>query len=191
MQLEKYRPDYHYRKIVWQLITESANYHNYGPAGAKDADNLQTLLDNDHIIPENIYIVSENGDYLGIIIFSFKSSQIGVGEILKPLVGLKLNAFIQSLYMLLLKNELSMTSSDVYLDLIYIKEQHRHKGIGTLLMGKLIEFKRNKDIKQIMLHVNSGNSAARNFYEKLGFTYLMVNDKYNTKDNYLAMQYTI
>lgn len=191
MQLEKYRLDYHDRKVVWQLITESANYHNYGSAGAKDADNLQALFDNGHIMPENIYIVTEKGDNIGIIIYSLKSSQNSLISILKPLLSLKLNAFIQSLYMLLLKNELSMTSSDVYLDLIYIKEQHRHRGIGTFLIGKLIEFKRNKNIKQILLHVDSGNSVARNFYEKLGFTYLMRNDNYYTKDNYLAMQYTI
>lgn len=52
---------------------------------------------------------------------------------------------------------------------IVTKKTHRRKGIGKLLLEKLIEMAKEKSIQQIFLEVNEKNENARKLYEKLGF----------------------
>ena len=53
---------------------------------------------------------------------------------------------------------------------IIVDEEHRGKGVGTLLLGELIELAKNRcSIEILHLEVYAGNPAIR-LYERFGFT---------------------
>ena len=51
---------------------------------------------------------------------------------------------------------------------LYVREEHRGKGIGKMLLQKVAKSARDRGFVRLDLMVNSQNSAARAFYEKLG-----------------------
>ncbi len=76
---------------------------------------------------------------------------------------------------------------DVEITNIVTKKNERKKGIGKLLLDKLIQmaFELKKDIS---LEVNEENNAAINLYKKAGFEEVGIRKKYyNGKDNAIIM----
>ena len=68
------------------------------------------------------------------------------------------------------ENEEFKGMKNVYVMTITILKPYRRYGIGTQLLEKAIEECKRDDVKQIYLHVHSGNQSAIEFYTKNGFT---------------------
>ncbi len=58
----------------------------------------------------------------------------------------------------------------MYLEDLIVKEDHRGKNIGTMLMEKIMEVAREENCKRFRLQVLTWNEPAISFYEKHGFT---------------------
>nr|WP_279230324.1 GNAT family N-acetyltransferase [Thermohalobacter berrensis] len=57
----------------------------------------------------------------------------------------------------------------VQLDNIAVKSDYQNKRIGSMLLEKVIEWSRNKDIKRIELNVYTFNDKAIQFYNSKNF----------------------
>jgi len=53
---------------------------------------------------------------------------------------------------------------------IAVHPGRRRKGLGRLLLGRMIEFAKSKMIRVVWLEVRPSNVTARKLYEKMGFT---------------------
>lgn len=61
---------------------------------------------------------------------------------------------------------------------IVVRKDFRGYGLGTLLLKKLIEICKNKNISSIFLEVNDTNLIAKNLYKKFGFAKIYTRKKY-------------
>ncbi|EKD46701.1 MAG: Acetyltransferase [uncultured bacterium] len=53
---------------------------------------------------------------------------------------------------------------------VYVRKEHRGKGIGKMLMESLLEeLAKNKELEKVDLNVNTSQLSAVRLYEKLGF----------------------
>lgn len=81
-----------------------------------------------------------------------------------------------------------ITPMDVEITNIVTKKSQRKKGIGNLLLGKLIEMAKQTNLETISLEVNEKNCIAINLYEKYDFKKIGVRKKYyNGVDNAIIM----
>lgn len=71
-----------------------------------------------------------------------------------------------------------ITPVDVEITNIVTKKSERKKGIGTLLLDRLIEMAKKTDKDSISLEVNEINNPALKLYEKAGFTVVGKRKKY-------------
>ncbi|MBX2876756.1 MAG: GNAT family N-acetyltransferase [Saprospiraceae bacterium] len=60
--------------------------------------------------------------------------------------------------------------SEGFVDGLYVKPDHRHRGIAAMLMKEALSWIRNVDCHSVILLVNPQNSSAIRLYEKIGFT---------------------
>jgi len=58
----------------------------------------------------------------------------------------------------------------IYLSRMIVKEDHRHRGIGKIILDYLIDYARNLGYVEMSLGVDIDNVGARWLYEKNGFT---------------------
>ncbi len=71
---------------------------------------------------------------------------------------------------------------------IVTKKTERKRGIGTLLLGKLIEMAKEEKKDNISLEVNENNVAAGILYESAGFEVVGIRKNYyNGEDNAIIM----
>jgi len=56
-----------------------------------------------------------------------------------------------------------------YLGFMFVKPEHRGKGVNQLIVDELIRWSRNKGISEIRLDVYDQNESAVKAYEKAGF----------------------
>lgn len=71
---------------------------------------------------------------------------------------------------------------------IAVKKVYRHKGIGEVLLEKLIQITKEENKETITLEVNEQNTIAQNLYLKNGFKILGKRKKYyNGKDDAIIM----
>ncbi len=191
MDFQKFNTKIHDSSKVAELIINSTSYHNFHGLSLKELkNNLYSKITKNKFFFENIYLLVEDNHYLGVIIFSYNKKSNSLIKLAKLLLNLKINEFIEKLYLIFLKNNIEIENDDVYLDLIYIESKFRNDGKGTFLLNKLIELIKLENKKQIVLHVGSNNLAARNFYEKLGFEY-NIGHKNIADNNFLAMTYNL
>ena len=191
MDFQKFNPKIHDSSKVAELIINSTSYHNFSGLSLKELKNsLYSKITKNKFFFENIYLLVEDNHYWGVIIFSYNKKSNSLIKLAKLLVNLKINEFIEKLYLIFLNNNIEIKNDDVYLDLIYIESKFRNDGKGTFLLNKLIQLIKHENKKQIVLHVSSNNLVARNFYEKLGFEY---NVRYKNigDNNFLAMTYNL
>jgi ribosomal-protein-alanine N-acetyltransferase len=52
---------------------------------------------------------------------------------------------------------------------IGVDPQHRRKGVGTLLMERLLDYFRKRGVSKVRLEARESNWGARRFYSTLGF----------------------
>ena len=77
---------------------------------------------------------------------------------------------------------------DIHITNIVVKKDFRNNGIGSLLLQKLIELSKQKDITSITLEVNELNICAIKLYEKFGFKKVGIRKKYyNNINNAIIM----
>ena len=191
MDFQKFNTKIHDSSKVAELIINSTSYHNFHGLSLKELkNNLYSKITKNKFFFENIYLLVEDNHYLGVIIFSYNKKSNSLIKLAKLLLNLKINEFIEKLYLIFLKNNIEIENDEVYLYLIYIESKFRNDGKGTFLLNKLIELIKLENKKQIVLHVGSNNLAARNFYEKLGFEY-NIGHKNIADNNFLAMTYNL
>jgi diamine N-acetyltransferase len=54
------------------------------------------------------------------------------------------------------------------IDSLFVKQEHRGSGVGTLLVESAIAWMQSQGIAEISVHVLVGNEGALNFYRKFG-----------------------
>ena len=64
-----------------------------------------------------------------------------------------------------------------YLGFMYVLPEYRGQGLNKLMINELISWAQNKDVQDFYLDVYSGNQAAINAYQKLGFQSSMIEMK--------------
>jgi len=69
----------------------------------------------------------------------------------------------------------------VYLGFMYVKEEHRGKGVNKRIMNELIEWGKKSGHHIFKLDVYSNNSSAINAYQKAGFKGEELNMIFNLK----------
>ena len=81
-----------------------------------------------------------------------------------------------------------VTPDDVEITNIVTKKTNRKKGIGNLLLDKIIKIAKETEREKISLEVNEKNYIAINLYKKFGFEQVGVRKKYyNGIDNAIIM----
>lgn len=78
---------------------------------------------------------------------------------------------------------------DAHITNIVVRKSYRNKGIGSLLLEKLIELAKTKD--SLTLEVNTKNEIAQKLYLKYGFKNLGIRKKYydGIEDAYIMTLY--
>ena len=130
---------------------------------------------------ENMYISMENGDISGLIVCYAGKSSGTIQALIRLLTELRLKELLN---LIILNAELlhtgytpELTEEDFYISVVVVDEKKRGKGLGTKLIRKAIEVAKEKGCSKAVLDVDSDNGAARELYEKLGFTLRDENSK--------------
>jgi len=104
-----------------------------------------------------------------------------VGENKKYIVALSNNIIVGFAGILILYPEIEIMN-------IVVKKNERNKGIGNLLLDKIIEIAQNNNYEKIFLEVNEKNNIAINMYKKHDFSNIGIRKKYyNYSDDAILM----
>lgn len=60
-------------------------------------------------------------------------------------------------------------AGELHINNVAVRDQYRRRGIGSALLGRIVETARRLKVKVAFLEVRSGNHAAQTLYEKTGF----------------------
>jgi GNAT superfamily N-acetyltransferase len=63
-----------------------------------------------------------------------------------------------------------VTGSFLWIDIIYVREQHRGKGYGTALYNEMIETARNMGLDRIVIDIFEANKRSKIFHSGLDFS---------------------
>lgn len=77
-------------------------------------------------------------------------------------------------------NNYSNFEEYAYLGFMYVKPEHRGKGVNKLILDELISWAKSKNISEIRLDVYTQNESAVKAYEKAGFESLLVTMRMKT-----------
>lgn len=67
-------------------------------------------------------------------------------------------------------SDYTIPNQRVYLSRMIVKEEHRNRGIGGIMLDYLIDYAKDLGYEEISLGVDTDNLNARHLYEKKGFT---------------------
>ena len=96
------------------------------------------------------------------------------------LVATKNNKIIGScLYEFVNTNRPFNNTACLFIDIFFIEPDSRQKGVGELLMGKLINIAHNRGLSRIEFCCLKDNDVAKKFYMKIGAKKLELLDVYN------------
>ena len=70
---------------------------------------------------------------------------------------------------------------------IVVKKNYRRKGIGKLLLQKMIEKAKNDGAREIFLEVNENNKIARQLYQNAGFVEVGKRKNYYKQESAIVM----
>lgn len=165
------------KKILYlrnALTSDAESVVNFFKVASDETNNLSFSSDEYNITPyqEKIAISSFNRDKKSIMILGFIDDILCcVAELISP-IEIRLSHNV----------EYSITVLKDFWDM----------GIGNAVTNKIIEFAKEKNIKNIVLSVRRENSAAINLYKKYGFKtvgikkdYIYIDGKY---DDEISMQ---
>jgi GNAT superfamily N-acetyltransferase len=60
------------------------------------------------------------------------------------------------------------TTKSLYLKELYVRQSHRGRGVGKLLMAQIFEIAKHSDCNRVEWMTDDDNAEAQGFYEKLG-----------------------
>jgi len=87
------------------------------------------------------------------------------GELLVAEVDDKIAGFIHQVFF---EDPLHASLNSLITDL-FVKEEHRKKGIGSELLKRALETAKTKEVKEVHVTTREENHRAMKFYEKHGF----------------------
>lgn len=92
------------------------------------------------------------------------------------------NEIIASGYAKIKKPDNNYSNFDqyAYLGFMYVKPEHRGKGVNKLILDELVNWSKSKGLSEIRLDVYSQNESAVKAYEKAGFESLLVTMRMKT-----------
>ncbi|GAB0155420.1 hypothetical protein CHRYSEOSP005_06810 [Chryseobacterium sp. Alg-005] len=92
------------------------------------------------------------------------------------LVAEENNEIVASGYALIQKAEKQYYNFEeyAYLGFMFVKPEHRRKGINQLILNQLLEWTKEKGISEVRLEVYDQNESAVKAYEKAGFEPLLL-----------------
>jgi [ribosomal protein S18]-alanine N-acetyltransferase len=61
------------------------------------------------------------------------------------------------------------SAGELHINNVAVRDQYRRRGIGSALLGLIIDTARRLNVQVAFLEVRSGNKAAQALYEKMGF----------------------
>jgi ribosomal-protein-alanine N-acetyltransferase len=61
------------------------------------------------------------------------------------------------------------SAGELHINNVAVRDQYRRRGIGSALLGRIMETARRLKVQVAFLEVRSGNDAAKALYEKTGF----------------------
>ncbi len=61
------------------------------------------------------------------------------------------------------------TAGELHINNVAVREQYRQRGIGSVLLGRIVQEAKRLGVNAAFLEVRSGNYAAQALYEKCGF----------------------
>jgi ribosomal-protein-alanine N-acetyltransferase len=64
--------------------------------------------------------------------------------------------------------------------LVAVKKEFQNQGYGKILIERTFEYLKEKSVKSVYLEVAIDNEPAKKLYEKLGFKFLTIRQKYYT-----------
>ncbi len=71
----------------------------------------------------------------------------------------------------------TITGKRIYLSRMIVKEEHRNRGIGGIILNFLVDYAEQLGYAEIALGVDTDNMNARHLYEKKGFTDVLFTGK--------------
>jgi GNAT superfamily N-acetyltransferase len=60
------------------------------------------------------------------------------------------------------------TTKSLYLKELYVRQSHRRRGVGKLLMERIFNLAKDNDCSRVEWTTDEGNLEAQRFYEKIG-----------------------
>lgn len=81
-----------------------------------------------------------------------------IAEINKETVGIAVYSFVYYTW----------SGKSLYLDSLYIKEEHRNKGLGKMLLNEIILTAKKEECSRLRFEVEEKNKKAQKFYIKNG-----------------------
>jgi [ribosomal protein S18]-alanine N-acetyltransferase len=61
------------------------------------------------------------------------------------------------------------SAGELHINNVAVRDQYRRRGVGSALLGRIVETARRLNVQVAFLEVRSGNQAAQALYEKTGF----------------------
>lgn len=133
---------------------------------------------------ENLKVIFDNGEILGIILLWIRKKPSFVQSLLS-FTSFKLLA-IDILDYFVLSN---VERDDIHIAELAITPQYRGKGFGSKIIKKVIEYGIENNFKRVTLDADFRNNEARKLYEKIGFK--TFNKKEFLKRGMFNMEYVL
>lgn len=61
------------------------------------------------------------------------------------------------------------SAGELHINNVAVRDQYRRRGVGSALLGRIMDTAKRLKVKVAFLEVRSGNRAAQALYEKIGF----------------------
>jgi ribosomal protein S18 acetylase RimI-like enzyme len=181
MKFEKFKVSNTDLKKISGLIYESNEEilkYAFGKNKEKAQKKIEKLIQigKNHYGYENIYVAYDGQRITGFFIGYTGQEQEDRRKDTDSLTFLKLmhaygiikyKLFIRPLFMRI--SIVDMGKDDFYMDGISIDENYRNAGADSFLLGKSIEFAKNKDCKRLIADISLARLDEKEFYEKAGF----------------------
>ena len=132
---------------------------------------------------ENILISRSGHEITGLAIGYRGTGKNELATLLRLLVSLRMGEFLSYLTLMarLLQGGFTpgIEDDEFYISALAVDERYRGKGIGSLLLNRIIETARSKNCRNVVLEVDGDNEPAIGLYRKFGFAF---SDRHETRD---------
>jgi len=130
------------------------------PATARDVDVLEPLVGAYHTF-EHI----ESDEQTRRVALSTLIADPGFGQMWRIDAGAECIGYIAITF----GYTIEFGGRDAFIDEFFITEAHRGRGIGRVVLDRVVEYARHRQIRALHLEVARDNSPAARLYEAVGF----------------------